>query len=105
MLEKAAGLMTEPRYLKSLSNRLDISRSDKVKEIGLAELEIIERNEHIVALSFRFIVEARSERRFIRRWSMCLFEVILLKLSALGEVDNVSVLIFVAIGRHQFEKN
>ena len=86
VLEEVAGLMTEPRYLKSFSNRVDISRSDTVKGMGSAEPEIIEREEHLVGLSFRFIVEARSVRRFIRRWCMRLFEVIILKLSTYGRL-------------------
>ena len=62
--------------------RVDIGRSDIVKGIGLAEPEIIERDDHLVGLSFRFIVEARSLKRFSRRWCMRLFRVIRLKSSA-----------------------
>ena len=53
-----------------------------VKGIGLAEPEIIERDEHLVGLSFKFMVEASSVRRFIRRWCVRLFRVIRLKSSA-----------------------
>ena len=45
-----------------------------VKGIGLAEPEIIERDEHLVGLSFKFLVEA-SSGRFIRCWCVRLFEV------------------------------
>ena len=64
-----------------MSNRVDIGKSDIVKGIGLAEPEIIERDEHLVGLSVKFMVEARSAT-FIRRWCMRLFRMITFKLSA-----------------------
>ena len=53
-----------------------------MKGIGLAEPEIKEIDEHLVGLSFTFIVEASSVRRFIRRWYVRLFRVIRVKKSA-----------------------
>ena len=72
MLEKVKGLMIQPRCIWGLSNRVDIGGSDIVKGIGLAEPEIIERDEYLASLSFRSMVEARSVR-FIKRCTTHLF--------------------------------
>ena len=50
-----------------MSNRVDIGRSETGKEIGSAGQEGIEKDEHLAGVSFRFMVDARSVRRFIRR--------------------------------------
>ena len=57
-----------------------------MKAIGFLEPEIIERDEHLVVLSFEFIVQVISVRRFIRPWCVRLFRVIRLKSSEEGRV-------------------
>ena len=51
--------MTEPRYLCGLLYKVEIVRSERVKRIGLRDPEIMEREEHLEGLSFRFIEVAR----------------------------------------------
>ena len=39
--------MTEPRYLWGLSYKVEIVRSERVKQIGLGYPEIMEREQHL----------------------------------------------------------